>query len=246
MYIGICEDEQVQLQFLEQEIGVYCRKSGQEKRIESFESAEELLFKYEKDLPFDCLLLDIKMKQMDGMELAATIRKRDRRIPIIFVTGDRDAVFDGYKVGAVRYLLKPIHRNDLFEALDCVWKQENPNGNPGDKKSKRDFYCFQYEGDYVKLDKSNIYYIEVRGHYITLHTVCNGEKKQYIFKETLSGMKKQLGDERFVQAGRSVLVNLEHVDAITRSECVLSDGSKVAVSRSSYDGVNQAFILFYQ
>lgn len=248
MYIGICEDERIQLRFLIHEIGLYCSHRGEENRIESFESAEELLFKYEKDLPFDCLLLDIKMKQMNGMELAATIRKRDIRIPIIFVTGDRDAVFDGYKVGAVRYLLKPIRRQDLFEALDCIRGKDQARTDSGNKKRKKDFYCFQYAGDFVKLEKSDLRYIEVRGHYITMFACSDREEKeyQYTFKETLSNVKKQLSDDRFVQANRSLLVNLEHVEMITRSECTLSDGSRLPVSRSCYEGLNQAFLAFYK
>lgn len=245
MYIGICEDESVQLQFLEKEIERYGLKKGQENHIESFESAEELLFKYERDLPFDCLLLDIKMKHMNGMELAANIRKRDSRIPIIFVTGDRDAVFDGYKVGAVRYLLKPIQRKDLFEALDCVCRQ-GESFDVGTTNRKEGSFCFQYSGDYVRLQKSDLRYIEVKGHYITIFANCSGEEQEYMFKETLSSMKKRLSDERFVQANRSLLVNLEYVDRITRNECILSDGSKFSVSRGCYEGLNQAFISYYK
>lgn len=243
MYIGICEDEQVQLRFLEQEIGQYCEENGQEKRIECFESAEELLFKYEGDLPFDCLLLDIKMGQMDGMELAANIRQRDSSIPIIFVTGDRDAVFDGYKVGAARYLLKPIHRQELFEALDCVGEQSWLR--PESRKRKEDFFCFQYAGEYVKLDKSDILYVEVEGHYVTIYTCSKRREKEYLLKGTLGGIKKQMEDERFVQINRSTLANLEHVESITRTECILSGERRLSVSRGCYEGLNQAFIAFY-
>lgn len=246
MYIGICEDETVQLLFLKREIERYGQKTGQEIRVESFESAEELLFKYERDLPFDGLLLDIKMKQMNGMELAVNIRRRDSRIPIIFVTGDRDAVFDGYKVGAVRYLLKPISRKDFFEALDCLRQPDGFGTGEDRRNAKEDFFCFSYAGDYTRLDKSDILYIEVRGHYITMYACPNGKEAEYTFKGTLGGMKKQLGDERFVQINRSLLANLEHVELITRTECILSGDRKLPVSRSCYEGLNRAFISFYQ
>lgn len=239
MYIGICEDEEVQLNYLENHIGAYGKKMGEEVRMESFESAEELLFKYEKDFPFDCLLLDIRMGKMDGMELAAKIRQRDKQLPIIFVTGDKDAVFDGYKVGAVRYLLKPIKDEELAEALDFVREEYTGQGSARPIR-KEDFFCFNYGGEYIKLDKSTIVTVEVQGHYITL---C--AEQEYTFKETMKGIREKLQDERFVPASRSVLVNLEHVKSITRTECRLSTGQVIPLSRSCYNDFNQAFIKRY-
>ena len=244
MYIGICEDEKVQLDYLLKHITAYCTKVGEELRTECFASAEELLFKYEKDLPFDCLLLDIRMGKMDGMELAARIRQRDRGLPIIFVTGDKDAVFDGYKVGAVRYLLKPIKEQELTEALDFV-KREYSGWDKEIPTKKADFFCFNYAGEYTKLDKSSMITIEVQGHYITIYTMAEGMPKEYTFKETMWGIREKLADERFVLASRSVLVNLEHVKTIARTECVLSTGETIPLSRSCYADFNQAFIKYY-
>ncbi|MCD8118846.1 MAG: LytTR family DNA-binding domain-containing protein [Lachnospiraceae bacterium] len=241
MRIGICEDEQPQLRFLEHEIEAYCAQHGVPAETESFGSAEELLFQYEGAMPFDCLLLDIRMKQMDGMELAANIRKKDRAIPIIFVTGDRSAVFDGYKVGAVRYLLKPIRRQDFYEALDYV-RGQGLGGEARERgKTKEDFWCFPYEGDFVRLEKSDIRYIDVQGHYVSVHT----EEKDYCYKETLAHLREELHDDRFVQASRSALVNMEHVEAITRQECVLAGDVRVPVSRGCLKELNRAFMDFY-
>ncbi len=242
MYIGICEDEAIQLEYLKRRVENYCKQAEEICRIESFESAEELLFKYEQSLPFDCILLDIRMGKMDGMALASEIRKRDRQLSIIFVTGDKDAVFEGYKVGAVRYLLKPIQDEDLAEALDCVKQvviSEEKNGN------KADYFCFQYIGEYTKIDKSDIVRITVQGHYITICTIANGKAKEYTYKETMRGIREQLKDDRFALASRSELVNLEYVKSISRTECMLTTGEVVALSRSCYNEFNQAFIKFY-
>ena len=236
MYIGICEDEEIQLNYLQKHITAYCQKSGEALKMECFARAEALLFKYEQDLPFDCLLLDIRMGQMTGMELATRIRRRDKQLPIIFVTGDKDAVFGGYKVGAIRYLLKPIGDEELAEALDFV-KQEYGGQSKVHPTGREDYFCFNYLGEYVKVEKSAIITVEVQGHYITLFA-----DKEYTFKETMKGIREKLSDERFVPAGRSVLVNLEHVNSITRTECRLSTGQSVPLSRSCYSDFNQAFI----
>ena len=244
MYIGICEDEEVQLAYLVKYIEKHCEQVNEDCRIESFMSAEELLFKYGKSFPFDCILLDIRMGKMDGMELASEIRKLDRQLPIIFVTGDMDAVFDGYKVGAVRYLLKPIKEQDLYEALSFV-KKEFLDSKSNYLAKKAEYFCFQYMGEYTKLDKSDMIRIIVQGHYITICTRTDGVSKEYTFKETMKGIREQLKDNRFALASRSELVNLEYVKSISRTECVLTTGEIIALSRSCYNEFNQLFIKFY-
>ncbi len=62
---------------------------------------------------FACILLDVQMPGMDGFETAAWIKRRERtrNIPIIFLTAiskDEEHVFQGYEVGAVDYVFKPI------------------------------------------------------------------------------------------------------------------------------------------
>lgn len=65
------------------------------------------------DEEFAVLLIDVVMPEMNGLELAAAIRQRERTaaVPILFLTGqatDLDNVYRGYQVGAVDYLVKPL------------------------------------------------------------------------------------------------------------------------------------------
>lgn len=236
MHIGICEDETIQMEYLNQEIKKYYRQKNIKIIIENFQNAEELLFKYPGDLPFDCLILDIKMKRMDGMELARKIRERDKDINIIFVTGDKGAVFDGYKVGAARYILKPIHLPDLVEALEYV------HGEESETDMQEDHICLNYAGDFVKISRREILSVEVSGHYITIYA----KERKFTYKETMKHIIQQLGDERFVMANRSVLVNLDYVESITGKECVMSDGHVYSISRNAYSEFNRRFIDYYK
>lgn len=233
--IGICEDDITQQKYLKQEITSYYKQKKQEILVETFESAEELLFCYPIDLPFFCLILDIKMKEMNGMTLAMEIRKRDKEIQIIFITGDKDFVFDGYKVGAVRYILKPYHSNELIEALEHI---ELPEKN----KVQEAYFCLNYMGDFLKLKKSDIFYVEVKGHYIFIQT----KDGEYNYKESMKKIKEELVDKRFVMANRSILVNVQNIEKIIKSECILCDGKKIKVSRGCYKSLSEAFIDFYK
>lgn len=233
--IGICEDDITQQKYLKREITAYYKQKGQKVLIETFESAEALLFSYPIDLPFSCLILDIKMKEINGMTLAADIRKKDQRIQIIFITGDRDSVFEGYKVRAARYILKPYHISDLIEALEYIELPEQ-------KQLQEEYFCLNYMGDFLKLKKSDILYVEVKGHYIFIKT----KEKEYNYKESIKKIKEELADERFVMANRSILVNVQNIEKITKSECELCNGKKINISRGCCKSLREVFIDFYR
>lgn len=234
MYIGICEDDKTQREYLNQEIGKYYSEKNEKVIIQNFESAEQLLFEYPDSLPFECLILDIKMKQIDGMELARKVRVKDKSIKIVFITGDKDSVFDGYKVGAARYILKPIKMNELIEALEYV-DSEN-------KDIKEDYFCFNYAGEYIKIEKREIMCIEVNGHYITIKTF----EKDYMYKETMKKIINELNDQRFVMANRSELVNLDNVERISTGECLIANGCLITVGRNRFNELNKRFINYYK
>lgn len=67
---------------------------------------------------FDLLLLDIGMRGMSGMELARELRAQGCGAQIVFITGYADCMAEGYDVGALHYLLKPVSREKLFSVLD--------------------------------------------------------------------------------------------------------------------------------
>lgn len=95
MRIAICDDEIVQLEYLTQLIGKIGQKTKVEHAVKTFQSAEQLLFEFPEEMPFDLLVLDIMMNQMNGMELAKKIRNRDKNIRILFLTGTPELVFEG-------------------------------------------------------------------------------------------------------------------------------------------------------
>jgi FixJ family two-component response regulator len=87
----------------------------------TFESAQKFLDSLADELP-DCLILDVQMPGMNGLELQQTLIKRGVKIPTIILTSDTDAATRERCLfaGAVAYLPKPVHRVDLFAAIDAT------------------------------------------------------------------------------------------------------------------------------
>ena len=196
-------------------------------------SSEEYLFKYNKQNIFDIIFLDVCMKDMNGMELAHEIRKFDRNVQIVFITGKREYVFEGYEIDAVRYLIKPIEENELAKALDaCIEKLG---------KSREDYLTIKYHGENLRLSRSEIIYVKVDGHYLQMRTI----DEVYEWKESLKEMMNKLDPVRFVMANRSAVVNLGFVSKITREECILENGETIPVSRGAYGLLNDAFMKYF-
>lgn len=197
------------------------------------ENSEEYLFKYDRQNIFDIIFLDVCMKDMNGMELAHEIRKFDRNVQIVFLTGKSEYVFEGYEIGAVRYLVKPVAEGDLEKALDvCLEKLES---------IREDYIAIKYHGENLRLSRSEIIFVKVDGHYLKMQTVDGA----YEWKASLKEIQSKLDSDRFVMANRSAVVNLEFVTKITREECILENGEAIPVSRGAYGPLNDAFMGYF-
>ncbi len=86
--------------------------------VETFESAESFLANWQQDR-YGCIVVDVRMPGMDGMQLQQEMNNRRILLPIIFLTGHGDIPMSvkAIKSGAVEFLTKPVSR-DKF--LECV------------------------------------------------------------------------------------------------------------------------------
>mgnify|MGYP002798064496 FL=1 len=170
-----CDDEPAQEIYLQRAVQKWEETSRETIRLQTFRSAEEVLFELDQTVPYDLLLLDIQMKQMNGMELAREIRKRDRNVAVAFLTNDPGFVFDGYEVEAVGYLMKPVNSDQLASLLNRIYEKKG--------KEKR-YLIFRYSGEDYRLEEQEIVYLESDGHYIRIH----GMDRIYDVKEKFQNM----------------------------------------------------------
>jgi FixJ family two-component response regulator len=69
-----------------------------------------------------CLILDVAMPEMSGLDLQQELKRRGRAIPIVFITGqkDEDIRKQAFRQGAVRFLYKPFSDSDLLDAVNAA------------------------------------------------------------------------------------------------------------------------------
>jgi ActR/RegA family two-component response regulator len=75
---------------------------------------------------FDCAVLDLKMEDMDGIEVLKIFKKMDPEMPVIMLTGygSETAARDGVRFGACAYLAKPCDLHDLIRIIFDACKRE--------------------------------------------------------------------------------------------------------------------------
>ena len=91
-------------------------------KARAFESAEAFLAAEVSQAGPSCLILDIRMPGLTGMELQDELLKRDSCMPIIFITGHGDIPMSvqAMKKGAVDFLTKPFDEKDLLDAIETA------------------------------------------------------------------------------------------------------------------------------
>ncbi len=230
--IAVCDDNPADAGYVADVIRRWAQARAVLMEIERFPSAEAFWFQYEENRCYDILFLDIEMEPegMNGIELAAKLRKNDSSIQLVFVTGYMEYIADGYDVEALHYLLKPVTEEKLGSVLARALERV--------KAREKELFLQTTDGS-VRVLSSEIRYLEVQRNYVTIHAA-----EEYTVKRTLGDLEKEL-DESFFRTGRSFIVNLRFVRKITKTQVFLKDGAQVPLSRGLYEGINRAMIQYF-
>ncbi|MDY6799441.1 MAG: response regulator FixJ [Pseudomonadota bacterium] len=95
------------------------------KAVRTYENANVFLKDYSDDMA-GCIVLDIRMPGMDGMELQKKLNEKHSLLPIIFVTGHGDVpmAVDAMKEGAVDFIQKPYREEALLEKIESALEKD--------------------------------------------------------------------------------------------------------------------------
>ena len=94
-------------------------------QVESFDSADALLQRKLPDAP-SCLVLDVRLRGLSGLDFQRQLAARNCHIPIIFITGHGDIPMSvrAMKAGAVEFLTKPFRDQDLLDAVRIALEKD--------------------------------------------------------------------------------------------------------------------------
>ena len=93
--------------------------------VETFDSAEAALQKMPTDAP-SCLVLDVRLRGLSGLDLQHELAARNCQVPIVFITGHGDIPMSvrAMKAGAIEFLTKPFRDQDLLDAIRIALERD--------------------------------------------------------------------------------------------------------------------------
>lgn len=194
---------------------------------ENVDEALDLIEKFKPQLVF----LDIQMPEKNGFELLEELIETPA---IIFTTAYDEYALKAFEVNALDYLLKPIEKDRLTDAVAKAKRQiEELKLEKLRNKLLPHEKVFLRDGDkcwFIHL--SEIRLIESAGNYAKIHF----DKYQPLIHRTLNSLDERLSDEMFFRANRQQIINLNYLEKIepffnSGFLFFMKDGSKIEVSR---------------
>lgn len=117
--IAVCDDEDYYKSKIQNKLNDYFLTKDILYKIDVYDSGVHLLEVGERIKDYDIVFLDINMQELDGIETAKEIRKYSNDVFVVFVTAFISYSPEGYRVGAIRYLLKN-HENFEVAFAECL------------------------------------------------------------------------------------------------------------------------------
>lgn len=211
------------------------------------ESGTDAVAAIERERP-DLALLDLEMPELDGISVVRMLKKTE--LPLIaFVTAFDEYAVRAFEVNAVDYLLKPVERSRLRDALNRAQERVEHAELAADQQVRMTQAIATYESsvkppsleripvrrrdEIILVPVSAIASIVAEGELLYL-TTNKGEKHTITYR--LKDLETRLDPNAFVRLGRGTLVSVDHIVKVHvmpggMHEAQLSNGQRLTVSR---------------
>lgn len=182
----------------------------------------------------DTVLLDIRMPGMDGIETATHLSKCENPPAVVFTTAYDEYALQAFDANAIDYLLKPIRKERLQEALNKAKRltqaQHTAIAQASEKQPQH--ISARVQGGLRLININDIYYFHAEHKYVTVYH----REGQVLIEEALKSLEEKLSDS-FIRVHRNALVAIEQLKGLERNnsghfKLILKDvDSKLDVSR---------------
>lgn len=226
MRIALCEDKPAEAQATLRLIDKYTALHTEcEITTTLFPSSGAFL---EADVrAFDCCLIEIKLCDKNGIDIARTLRRQGYKAHIVFLAASPEYALSAFSVHATDYLLKPLDERSTFVALDRV-RESLEMYQPA--KTWR--FSFRTPTGIHTVGSSEILYIEIVGHTPFFHTTEGTVRGSYMRVPFEESVRPLLETGTFLRPHRSFLINAAHIAMISAQKVRLDNQETVPIART--------------
>ena len=228
MNVLIVDDEQLARQRLRHML------SGMGEHVIGEAATGEQALQHTQNSSPDVILLDIRMPGMDGLEAAGYINQMDNPPAIIFTTAYSDHALQAFETHAIDYLLKPIKRDRLANAISAakrLTRAQIQRLRNDDTEDMRNRICVKSRGALELVPIEEIIYFKADQKYVTLKT----DDHEYLIEESLIALEQEFANH-FVRIHRNALVSENHIVGLSKNDnghqCILLNDTDDALEIS--------------
>ncbi|MDE6846493.1 MAG: LytTR family DNA-binding domain-containing protein [Lachnospiraceae bacterium] len=238
MKITICDDSIKDLLEIEKLLLKYkTLYSNRDFELEKFSDPCKLYNKISEGKLSDIYLLDMLMPGRTGIDLGNQIRLSGSESVIIYITSSNDYALDAYGVHAIRYLLKPLDEDKLFEALDYALSYTKVKMEPT--------YLIKTKNGLIQQPYSRIEYVENVNRRLEIHMVDGEILKSLFIRRSFEEEVQEITEKRnFQQIHKSFVVNFDYVKQLTQDSVIMESGIQLPVSKAKAANVKREYLLF--
>lgn len=136
------------------------------------------------------------------------------------------------KYNAFRFIVKPVTKDKLYEAMDAALEISSSERKLIVKDEEYNESIVVYEKDVIYAQADNVY------------TYIITAEGSFRYPYNLSTLEEELDSGGFFRTNRSYIVNLEHINSYDKTGITLSNGHKAVISRSKYKDFNNCYLNY--
>lgn len=232
MNIAICDDEQLYVDKVKTLTEKYFLAQKLKIDVYIFCNAKDFLNSAIES--YDIIFLDVDIGEYNGIAIAKSLREKNNKAIIIYVSAFVEYAIDGYSVQAFQYLLKNDLDSSFNQCMDDVMRQ---------LPIKTATFFIPTDSGGFKLRLDNITYIESFGHTLKVHAL-NQDRGEYNFTGKMIEQENLLKDKGFLRIQKSYLVNMKHIVSMNKRTAVLTDNTELPCSKQDYPQILKQYMLW--
>jgi DNA-binding LytR/AlgR family response regulator len=201
--------------------------------VASASSADQALVALSEAPAIDGVFLDVRMPGLDGVGLARVLRRFARPPALVFVSAYDEFAVDAFAVAAVDFLVKPVVRSRLEEAVERVARAA---GAPADVDPALDADLLPVDalrgGGTRLLARDSILYLQAHGDYVRVVS----DEGRYLLRARLADLEERWSRHGFVRIHRAYVINLRRAVEVRpqlngTAIVLMRDGAELPIAR---------------
>jgi DNA-binding LytR/AlgR family response regulator len=178
--------------------------------------------------PFDAVFLDVRMPGLDGLELARVLRRFETPPAVVFVSAYETGAVGAFELKALDYLMKPVSRRRLAEALSRVLESRVTAASPADDVVPLP----TLRGGTRLVPRESILFLQADRDYVRV--ICDNER--FLVRGRVSDLARRWRPHGFVQVHRGYVANLRRAVEVRprlngTAMLAFPDGREIPVAR---------------